>query len=90
MRVSDENQSCTVRERLQLFKSILELIQCLTFCPIVQTVPWTLRYDEYKDHLVDQAALMLHLFGHLAQTKQILATQFHFRLRTPDLVISVS
>ncbi|XP_042607124.1 protein-glutamine gamma-glutamyltransferase K-like [Cyprinus carpio] len=54
----------------------------------VQTVPWTLRYDEYKDHLVDQAALMLHLFGHLAQTKQILATQFHFRLRTPDLVIS--
>ncbi|XP_048033605.1 protein-glutamine gamma-glutamyltransferase K-like [Megalobrama amblycephala] len=54
----------------------------------VQTLPWTLRYDEYKNHLVDQAALMLHLFGHVAQTKQILATQFHFRLRTPDLVIS--
>ncbi|XP_067227450.1 protein-glutamine gamma-glutamyltransferase K-like [Chanodichthys erythropterus] len=54
----------------------------------VQTLPWTLRYEEYKNHLVDQAALMLHLFGHVAQTKQILATQFHFRLRTPDLVIS--
>lgn len=33
---------------------------------------------------------MLYLFGHVVQTKQILATQFHFRLRTPDLVISVS
>ncbi|XP_043086032.1 protein-glutamine gamma-glutamyltransferase K-like [Puntigrus tetrazona] len=56
----------------------------------VQTLPLTLRYDEYKNHLVDQAALMLHLFGHVAKTKQILETQFQFRLRTPDLVISVS
>ncbi|XP_051947275.1 protein-glutamine gamma-glutamyltransferase K-like isoform X2 [Xyrauchen texanus] len=54
----------------------------------VQTIPWTLRYDEYKFHLVDQAALMLNLFGQVAQTKQILASQFNFRLRTPDLVIA--
>lgn len=51
---------------------------------------WTLSYDEYKEHLVDHAPLMLNLFGHVTQTKQILATQYSFRLRTPDLVIAVS
>ncbi|KAL0157742.1 hypothetical protein M9458_045818, partial [Cirrhinus mrigala] len=49
---------------------------------------WTLTYDEYKEHLVDHASLMLNLFGHVAQTKQVLATQYSFRLRTPDLVIT--
>ncbi|XP_009295367.1 protein-glutamine gamma-glutamyltransferase K isoform X2 [Danio rerio] len=49
---------------------------------------WTLSYDEYKEHLVDHAPLMLNLFGHVAQTKQILATQYNFRLRTPDLVLA--
>ncbi|KAK9954624.1 hypothetical protein ABG768_016675 [Culter alburnus] len=51
-------------------------------------VEWTLSYDEYKEHLVDHAPLMLNLFGHVTQTKQILATQYSFRLRTPDLVIA--
>uniref|UniRef100_A0A8C1C608 Protein-glutamine gamma-glutamyltransferase K n=1 Tax=Cyprinus carpio carpio TaxID=630221 RepID=A0A8C1C608_CYPCA len=51
---------------------------------------WTLSYDEYKEHLVDHTSLMLNLFGHVAQTKQVLATQYNFRLRTPDLVIAVS
>ncbi|KTF92818.1 hypothetical protein cypCar_00050292 [Cyprinus carpio] len=32
--------------------------------------------------------MMLNLFGHVAQTKQVLATQYNFRLRTPDLVIA--
>ncbi|XP_051518072.1 protein-glutamine gamma-glutamyltransferase K-like [Myxocyprinus asiaticus] len=54
----------------------------------VQTLPWTLHYDEYKDHIVDQAALMLNLFGQVTETSQILAKQFNFRLRTPDLVIT--
>uniref|UniRef100_A0A8C2HXS7 Protein-glutamine gamma-glutamyltransferase K n=1 Tax=Cyprinus carpio TaxID=7962 RepID=A0A8C2HXS7_CYPCA len=46
-------------------------------------------YEEYKEHLVDHASLMLNLFGHVAQTKQVLATQYNFRLRTPDIVITV-
>ncbi|XP_051947929.1 protein-glutamine gamma-glutamyltransferase K-like [Xyrauchen texanus] len=54
----------------------------------VQTLEWTLRYEEYKDQLVDQAALTLTLSGRVTQTKQILAKQFNFRLRTPDLIIS--
>ncbi|KAL0157738.1 hypothetical protein M9458_045814, partial [Cirrhinus mrigala] len=49
---------------------------------------WTLTYDEYKEHLVDHASLMLNLFGHVTQTKQVVATQYSFRLRTPDLVIA--
>ncbi|KAK9954662.1 hypothetical protein ABG768_016712 [Culter alburnus] len=53
----------------------------------VQILEWTLRYEDYKDHLVDQAALMLTLSGRVSETTQILATQFNFRLRTPDLII---
>uniref|UniRef100_A0A8C1GTE7 Protein-glutamine gamma-glutamyltransferase K n=1 Tax=Cyprinus carpio TaxID=7962 RepID=A0A8C1GTE7_CYPCA len=49
---------------------------------------WTLSYEEYKEHLVDHASLTLNLFGHVAQTKQVLATQYNFRLRTPDIVIA--
>ncbi|XP_057175724.1 protein-glutamine gamma-glutamyltransferase K-like [Triplophysa rosa] len=54
----------------------------------VQTLKWTLRYEIYKDQLVDQTALMLSLSGHVTETKQILAKKFTFRLRTPDLVIT--
>ncbi|KAK7131862.1 hypothetical protein R3I93_018430 [Phoxinus phoxinus] len=53
----------------------------------VDTVEWCLPYEHYKDHLVDQAMLMLTLTGRVTQTKQVLATQFRFRLRTPDIVI---
>lgn len=52
-----------------------------------ETVEWSLMYDHYKDHLVDQAMLMLTLTGRVTQTKQVLANQFRFRLRTPDLAI---
>ncbi|KAL6107535.1 tgm1 [Pungitius sinensis] len=48
---------------------------------------WSLDYELYRDQLVDQAALMLTLSGRVKQTQQVLATQFSFRLRTPDLVI---
>lgn len=54
----------------------------------VETVEWCLLYDDYKDQLVDQAMLMLTLTGRVTETKQVLATQFRFRLRTPDLVIT--
>lgn len=50
---------------------------------------WTLEYKDYKDQLIDQAALMLTLSGRVRETQQVLATQFSFRLRTPDLVIKV-
>ncbi|RXN25487.1 glutamine gamma-glutamyltransferase [Labeo rohita] len=53
-----------------------------------KTIPWTLQHKEYIDHLVDQGALMLSITGRVNQTKQILATQFNFRLRTPDLIIT--
>ncbi|KAM9848686.1 protein-glutamine gamma-glutamyltransferase K-like [Aulostomus maculatus] len=48
---------------------------------------WTLEYSDYKDQLMDQATLMLTLSGRVKETQQVLATQFIFRLRTPDLVI---
>uniref|UniRef100_A0A8D0CXU1 Protein-glutamine gamma-glutamyltransferase K n=1 Tax=Sander lucioperca TaxID=283035 RepID=A0A8D0CXU1_SANLU len=48
---------------------------------------WNLEYKDYKDQLIDQAALMLTLSGRVKETQQVLATQFSFRLRTPDLII---
>ncbi|XP_076009559.1 protein-glutamine gamma-glutamyltransferase K-like isoform X2 [Genypterus blacodes] len=53
----------------------------------VKVLEWSLKCDDYKDHLVDQAALLLTLSGRVEETKQIVATQFNFRLRTPDLII---
>ncbi|KAL1249296.1 hypothetical protein QQF64_020301, partial [Cirrhinus molitorella] len=53
-----------------------------------KTIPWTLQYKEYINHLVDQGALMLTVTGRVNQTKQILATQFNFRLRTPHLILT--
>uniref|UniRef100_A0A8C9RRJ5 Protein-glutamine gamma-glutamyltransferase K n=1 Tax=Scleropages formosus TaxID=113540 RepID=A0A8C9RRJ5_SCLFO len=54
----------------------------------VKTLNWVLRYQDYKNQLVDQAALMLTLSGQVKETQQILATQYNFRLRTPDLIIT--
>lgn len=56
----------------------------------VKALEWTLEYKDYRDQLVDQAALMLTLSGRVKETQQVLATQFSFRLRTPDLSIRVS
>ncbi|KAM6938006.1 protein-glutamine gamma-glutamyltransferase K-like [Lycodopsis pacificus] len=53
----------------------------------VNSLKWSLEYKDYKDQLVDQAALMLTLSGRVKETQQVLATQFIFRLRTPDLII---
>ncbi|KAM9796559.1 protein-glutamine gamma-glutamyltransferase K-like isoform 1-T1 [Syngnathus typhle] len=54
----------------------------------VEVLEWTLEYKDYKDQLVDQAALMLTLSGRVKETQQVLATQFSFRLRTPDLLLT--
>uniref|UniRef100_A0A8C5C0V4 Protein-glutamine gamma-glutamyltransferase K n=1 Tax=Gadus morhua TaxID=8049 RepID=A0A8C5C0V4_GADMO len=53
----------------------------------VTSVEWTLLYETYQGQLIDQAALMLTLSGRVSQTQQVLATQFSFRLKTPDLLI---
>uniref|UniRef100_A0AAY4CQF8 Protein-glutamine gamma-glutamyltransferase K n=1 Tax=Denticeps clupeoides TaxID=299321 RepID=A0AAY4CQF8_9TELE len=53
-----------------------------------KTLEWVLPYQDYQDQLVDQAALMLTLSGRVNETGQVLATQFSFRFRTPDLTIT--
>lgn len=65
-------------------------IICLYSLFTVKTLTWTLEYKDYKDQLIDQAALMLTLSGRVKETQQVLATQFSFRLRTPDLIIKVT
>uniref|UniRef100_A0A8C4GPT6 Protein-glutamine gamma-glutamyltransferase K n=1 Tax=Dicentrarchus labrax TaxID=13489 RepID=A0A8C4GPT6_DICLA len=52
-----------------------------------KVLEWTLEYKDYKDQLIDQAALMMTLTGRVKETQQVLATQFSFRLRTPDLIL---
>uniref|UniRef100_A0A672QM16 Protein-glutamine gamma-glutamyltransferase K n=1 Tax=Sinocyclocheilus grahami TaxID=75366 RepID=A0A672QM16_SINGR len=54
----------------------------------IQSLEWTLQYEDYKDHLVGHGALMLTLSGQVTETRQTLAKQFSFRLRTPDLIIT--
>lgn len=54
-----------------------------------KSMEWAMEYKHYQDQLVDQAALMLTLSGRVSETQQVLATQFSFRLRTPDLIIKV-
>lgn len=64
-------------------------MKALVVCTVT-VLDWTLAYKDYQDQLVDQAALMLTLSGRVTQTQQVLATQFSFRLRTPDLSIKVN
>ncbi|KAJ8280004.1 hypothetical protein COCON_G00070700 [Conger conger] len=54
----------------------------------VKSLDWVLEYKHYQNQLVDQAALMLTLSGRVKETQQVLATQYNFRLRTPDLSIA--
>ena len=54
-----------------------------------KTIEWVLPYQQYQNQLVDQAALMLTLSGRVSETQQVLANQTTFRLRTPDLSITV-
>ncbi|XP_067389262.1 protein-glutamine gamma-glutamyltransferase K [Emydura macquarii macquarii] len=54
-----------------------------------QSVRMVVSYPEYQPHLVDQAALLLSVSGKVAETGQVLAKQHSFRLRTPDLTLTV-
>lgn len=47
-------------------------------------------YKEYRAHLVDQGAMLLNVSGHVKESGQVLAKQHTFRLRTPDLSLTVS
>lgn len=53
-------------------------------------VAMPVAYTEYKPHLVDQGAMLLNVSGHVKESGQVLAKQHTFRLRTPDLSLSVS
>lgn len=46
-------------------------------------------YKEYRPHLVDQGAMLLNVSGHVKENGQVLAKQHTFRLRTPDLSLTV-
>ncbi|XP_048338412.1 protein-glutamine gamma-glutamyltransferase K-like [Sphaerodactylus townsendi] len=48
-----------------------------------------ISYAEYKPHLVDQGAMKLSISGKVAGTGQVLAKEHTFRLRTPDLTITL-
>ncbi|XP_038597265.1 protein-glutamine gamma-glutamyltransferase K [Tachyglossus aculeatus] len=46
-------------------------------------------YSEYKPHLVDQGAMLLNVSGSVLENGQVLAKQHTFRLRTPDLSLTL-
>lgn len=48
------------------------------------------KAEEYLGKLVDQSCMKIFVLGRVKSTNQILAAQDDFRLRTPDLVVSVS
>lgn len=52
-------------------------------------VTMPVAYKEYKPHLVDQGAMLLNVSGHVKESGQVLAKQHTFRLRTPDLSLTV-
>ncbi|XP_006039042.2 protein-glutamine gamma-glutamyltransferase K, partial [Alligator sinensis] len=54
-----------------------------------QTVPLVVSYAEYQPHMVDQCAMKLSVSGKVAETGQVLAKQHNFRLRTPDLTLTL-
>nr|XP_055043405.1 protein-glutamine gamma-glutamyltransferase K-like [Misgurnus anguillicaudatus] len=53
-----------------------------------KVMEWTVRYEDYKCHLVDHASMLLTVVGQVVQTKQVVARRFNFRLCTPELVIT--
>ncbi|XP_053117285.1 protein-glutamine gamma-glutamyltransferase K [Hemicordylus capensis] len=54
-----------------------------------QAVPMVISYAEYKPHLVDQGAMKLSVSGKVAETSQVIAKEHTFRLRTPDLTLTM-
>ncbi|KAG8509403.1 Protein-glutamine gamma-glutamyltransferase K [Galemys pyrenaicus] len=52
-------------------------------------VSMPVAYREYQPHLVDQGAMLLNVSGHVKESGQVLAKQHTFRLRTPDLSLTL-
>ncbi|XP_029422719.1 protein-glutamine gamma-glutamyltransferase K isoform X2 [Nannospalax galili] len=52
-------------------------------------VTMPVAYKEYRPHLVDQGAMLLNVSGHVKESGQVLAKQHTFRLRTPDLSLTL-
>ncbi|XP_069319865.1 protein-glutamine gamma-glutamyltransferase K [Eulemur rufifrons] len=52
-------------------------------------VAMPVAYKEYQPHLVDQGAMLLNVSGHVKENGQVLAKQHTFRLRTPDLSLTL-
>lgn len=57
--------------------------------PAAERVIMPVAYKEYRVHLVDQGAMLLNVSGHVKENGQVLAKQHTFRLRTPDLSLTV-
>ncbi|XP_057577319.1 protein-glutamine gamma-glutamyltransferase K [Hippopotamus amphibius kiboko] len=54
-----------------------------------ERVAMPVAYKEYRVHLVDQGAMLLNVSGHVKENGQVLAKQHTFRLRTPDLSLTL-
>ncbi|XP_073924370.1 protein-glutamine gamma-glutamyltransferase K isoform X2 [Castor canadensis] len=52
-------------------------------------VTMPVAYNEYRPHLVDQGAMLLNISGHVKESGQVLAKQHTFRVRTPDLSLTL-
>lgn len=52
-------------------------------------VSMPVAYKEYRPHLVDQGSMLLNVSGHVKESGQVLAKQHTFRLRTPDLSLTL-
>ncbi|ELR45686.1 Protein-glutamine gamma-glutamyltransferase K [Bos mutus] len=57
--------------------------------PAAERVTMPVAYKEYRVHLVDQGAMLLNISGHVKENGQVLAKQHTFRLRTPDLSLTL-
>lgn len=53
------------------------------------SVVMPVAYKEYRPHLVDQGAMLLNVSGHVKESGQVLAKQHTFRVRTPDLSLTL-
>lgn len=88
------NGLCEIRKRKTWHLCILRVSPYMTpnlsaFLLAAQPVPMVISYPEYKAHLVDQGAMKLSISGKVAETGQVIAKEHTFRLRTPDLTLTV-
>ncbi|XP_035575615.1 protein-glutamine gamma-glutamyltransferase K isoform X3 [Canis lupus dingo] len=54
-----------------------------------ERVSMPVAYKEYRPQLVDQGSMLLNVSGHVKENGQVLAKQHTFRLRTPDLSLTL-